>query len=126
MMGIDVVAPLAATQVPPPATIAARNEIRSECRKAGVMILRPAIFDSDVAPFLIASVLQTTAESHRHRFTLGLRTRIEKPNNRHRRLLRAQGAWPRRHGRRAAALPRSVMKFRLCTCLPRGPRFLQC
>jgi len=80
MMGIEVVAFLLQPR---------RNRLRRsprhrawrDPRRAGepvILIFRPAIFDSDIATFLIASISQDLVERPCHRLTLELRAELRK------------------------------------------------
>src|SRR5262245_60801534 len=83
-----------------------------------VMTVRPSILDRDILTLDITGLAQALAErTHTVRVSLR-RCGTEKPNHRHRRLLRARREWPR--GRRAAeqrdefAAPHSITSSAVC------------
>ena len=82
------------------------NQIGRQCRQSIVLTLRPAIFDRHVAAFDIAGFAQALAECapRSGAYSAG-RPAIEKPDHRHRRLLRARRQRPRRR----AAEPRDEL-----------------
>src|SRR5262249_35359680 len=63
---------------------------------------RPTVFDRNVLPIDIAGFLQALTECGRHGLEAVSRAGVEKPDHRHRRLLRARRERPR-HGRAAEA-----------------------
>ena len=104
-MGIVVVAALAANAaaVPPVAAITAtcrRTRFGRQRRQPIDLILGPAVFDRHVLALDIAGVLEALAKSAQTVRERVRRSGVEKPDHRHRRLLRARRERPRR--RRAA------------------------
>src|SRR5262245_4652107 len=76
------------------------DKISGQGRQSIVMFLRPAVFDRDILPLDITGFLKTFTEgSHKERVSSGC-SAAEKPDHRHRRLLRPRRERPR--GRRAA------------------------
>src|SRR6516165_1637078 len=74
------------------------NKISGQGRQSIVVFLRPAVFDRDIPPLDIAGFLKTFTEgSHKERVSSGC-SAAEKPDHRHRRLLRARRQRPRRRG----------------------------
>src|SRR5262245_2337638 len=72
------------------------NEVGRQCWHAIDLVLRPSVFDRDVLAFDIAGFLQTLTERGRHGPIPVGRGAVEKPNHRHRCLLRTRGHRPRR------------------------------
>ena len=89
------------------------NQISRHRRQPIILVLRPAIFDRDVAAFDVAGFAQPFEKSGQLPRVIFGRSRIDKPNHRHRRLLRTRRQRPR--CRRAA---KSVMNSRRCMCPP--------
>jgi hypothetical protein len=58
------------------------------------LIIGPAVFDGNVLPLDMASVFQALAECVQKAFDRARRSGIEKPDDRHRRLLRAGSERP--------------------------------
>src|SRR5262249_27249075 len=72
------------------------HQISRQCRQSLKFIVGPAVLDRKIYAFAIAGVLEALGKSaQRPQKSFG-RLRIEKPNHRHRRLLRARRQWPRR------------------------------
>ena len=71
------------------------NQFGREHRQSIVLALRPAVFDRDVLTFDEACLLQALAERGHEVRRVGGRSAAEKPDHRHRRLLRAYRDRPR-------------------------------
>ena len=118
-MGIVVVAALAANAEAgePPATITAtcrRTKFGRQRRQSIHLIFGPAVFDRDVLALDMAGFFEALAKCAQAVGERVGRCAVEKPDHRHRRLLRARRKRPR-----AAAPPSSVMNSRR---LIRSPR----
>src|SRR5262245_66159946 len=84
----------------PPGRYLSADKIGRQTRQSIIVTFRPAVFDKHIAAFDIARFGQALAEDSRQVRIFPRRRAIEKPNHRHRRLLRARSKRPR--GRRAA------------------------
>src|SRR5262245_19779436 len=76
------------------------NQIRRHCRQPIVLTIRPAIFDRSVLSLGVAVYLESLAEHSHQVCSFAGSSRVEKPDHRHCRLLRARCERPRH--RRAA------------------------
>src|SRR5262249_15814814 len=76
------------------------NQLRRQHRQPIVLPFRPAVFDCDVLALDIACLAQTLAKRAHEVSGMVKRCAIEKPDHRHRRLLRTRREGPA--GRRAA------------------------
>jgi hypothetical protein len=79
------------------------RQVGGQRRQSIELILGPAVFDRDVLAFDIACFLEALAKPpHEVRDSIS-RSGIEKPNHRHRRLLRARRQRPKQRRRRGGA-----------------------
>jgi len=75
----------------------ARNQIGGKPSKSIIFTVRPTVFDRNILTLDISSLVQTTSESSDVLRRLAKRPGTEKPDDRHRRLLRARGDRPSRY-----------------------------
>ena len=88
------------------------NQISRHRRQPIILALRPAVFDRHVLAFDVTGFAQPFEKGGQlSRITLG-RSDVDKPNHRHRRLLRTRRERPVN----CRSPPRSVMKSRRCMC----------
>src|SRR5262249_32756651 len=115
-MGIVVVAALAATAAGPSAGDdhgSLPGQLARHLRQTIDSTFGPAVADRDVLTLDESDLFQALAECGKTRCHAIRRSAVEKPDHRHRRLLRA-----RRSGQTAAAPPSRVMKSRRLMSLP--------
>jgi hypothetical protein len=75
------------------------NQLDRQRRQAVVLILGPAVFDRHVLALDVAGFFQAQTERRQKMWVIAERPRAEKPDHRHRRLLRVCRKWPRRRSR---------------------------
>src|SRR5262249_33145070 len=98
------------------------NEIGGERRQAIVLTFRPAVFDGHVPAFDVTGFAQALTECVNSSCERGRRCTMQKPDDRHRSLLRTRPERPR--GRRTAEQRDERAAGHLITSSARWPSFL--